>query len=675
MSQDPASSVTIKDQITSIFVASFAGVGALTLLIQLIRWVDTSNINGEYLDRAIYVSALITGAYFFFSISLRRNFHIKSGALAPALALVSFVLGVVGIEQHAPIGGQDSLHRLWLGFGPFVLGSLVIVSPFVWKIYRWESHKAARKALLVFLALASLVLTALGFWQDCESVIDPGHSEYVLNEVLSISAGRWPFSDFIPQYQILFTLAVAPLSGFLTAIQLTQVAFILMFMASMLTIFVAIFLVRRVLPSRSICIATLLIVPLTAVTQFPTREDFTGSIAALLSAVPIRIFPGVVIIGAVVVAISSLKKPTLTFRLGLVAIGIVAGLNMWSSQDFGIAAAMTILVAPLLITYDSPWKRGFIAMPLLLGTVTGLVLYSIFSDAMGHRVPFNHFAFFARQFGGGFGAESIHTPGPVLVILPLIIALISVHTKIISYSQNIFDQEKRATFYYAGVLGFFFASWSVLGFNYFLNRSYASGQLQILFLPVAISLACLVGALLHFQSEDSECGSTFTSIKSFFRINSDLVVSMVAALPMATLILLPNPTIELERIKVGAKAPRWPQATLLDSIADAQAGLAWANSNSVSVAFFGASANYVSMETGIRSASVFNNPFDMLMSQQTIDTACAYLAHINPDYLVVDGEGAALFRFENNTLCERYAFAFSMGAGIKPGRFAWKVAQ
>lgn len=46
------------------------------------------------------------------------------------------------------------------------------------------------------------------------------------------------------------------------------------------------------------------------------------------------------------------------------------------------------------------------------------------------------------------------------------------------------------------LIGFTFGLWSLFGFTYYLNRSYASGQMQVLFLPLAISLAAFVGILM-----------------------------------------------------------------------------------------------------------------------------------------------------------------------------------
>ena len=669
MSQKYVVQSNIQEQLTNILVRAFAIVGGSTLAIQILRGDNRS----ESIDRAIYLIGLITAAYFYFSIMLSRKFQVKGSLVASSVALLALAIGIFGVEQHDPINGVVLSNRLWLGFGPFVLLLVLLIAPFAWYTYRWVQVRNFLKPILGLIALTSFALASLSFWQDNNSVIDPDHSEYVLNEVLSIPSGSWPFSDFIPQYQTLFTFLVAPFSGALAASQITQIAFALMFICSIMALVLGFFLVRRTLPSKSIALSILLVVPLTALTQFPTREGYLGSISALLSGLAIRVFPGMVLISSFILILINLNSPSISKRITVVILGVFTGLNMWSSQDFGIASSLLVALLPLLLKYDEKWKRNFFATHLWGGAIFGFFIYPLVSMLFGYPVNFSFFAFFARQFGGGFGAENIRTPGPVLVILPLIIGLIAVHSKLIVHAQSVSDPEKRRTLFYTGVLGFAFSSWAALGFNYFLNRSYASGQLQILFILVAVALAAFVGGYLQLQTEvvQSPPFKFKSSLKLFARPSSNLFVAMLISLPLATLVLTPNPVIELDRINSSKDVPRWPKASVISSIEDAQAGVAWAKINGSSIAFFGASANYVSKETGIQSASILNSPFDTLMSQQTIDTTCAFLTEVNADYLVLSDEGAAMFRFKDNTLCERYAFADI--PEVRSGRFAKKI--
>jgi hypothetical protein len=255
----------------------------------------------------------------------------------------------------------------------------------------------------------------------------------------------------------------------------------------------------------------------------------------------------------------------------------------------------------------------------------------------------------------------MRSPGPVLFILPLIVFLFVLHGVVLSRSRNN-DLLVRSSY-----IGFFMATWSMLGFTYYLNRSYASGQMQVLFLPIAISVASMVGVF----NLNSDSGKVFSnSFKDqilsarYFkekRIATLIPIASICSVMFATILLTPNPAVEFKRINEGAKVARWPKATILASVEDAAAAKSYADSMKISIAFFGASSQYIEQETGVKSASILNSPFDLMMSQQTVTTSCNYIFKLNPDALVVSDEGQQLFRFENQTLCNRYQFADAPG--------------
>jgi hypothetical protein len=59
------------------------------------------------------------------------------------------------------------------------------------------------------------------------------------------------------------------------------------------------------------------------------------------------------------------------------------------------------------------------------------------------------------------------------------------------------------------------------------------------------------------------------------------------------------------------------------------------------------------------------------MSQETVSVACKYLESLKPAYLVLSDEGAALFQFENKTLCGTYTY--SDMNGVRSGRAAKRL--
>lgn len=654
------------DQVFALFSKIFGLVAASTLTFQLLRAGNKS----ESWDKAIFASAILVGIIGFISLFIVKSKHFKFDLATFAFAFVGIILGVAGIEQHDPINGVVLSNRLWLGFGPYTLVLLLALAAVIWRIWAWQNLGKPWKTLFAAVAGISLVLASLSFWQDASSIIDPDHSEYVLNEVMAIRAGNWPFENFIPQYQTVYTFLAAAIGGTSTD-STAELILLLMVIVTLLCLVIGILLVRLTHPQKSLIPAILIVIPFTAVTQFPTREGYMGSIASLLSGLSIRIFPGLLLFSFALWVLTSTQLNAKNSRYAHFVLGMISGWTMWSSQDFGIAATITTFVIISIIPLRSGIKKIASLFSLTVGFVTGFFTYHLISILTGHSLNYDYFAFFARQFGSGFGAENMRTPGPVLVILPLIIALAVAHLHVIRISQSI-EPEFSARLYSNGVIGLLFSSWSTLGFSYYLNRSYASGQMQILFLPISIALGALIGSLLLLREKENR-SPVEISMRNLTqsKLRHSLVFTMIAALPLATVISLPNPSIELDRISQGAQSPRWPKPTITAAIADAKAGIEFAKKNGVSIAYFGASSNYVSDATGIKSAAILNSPFDLYMSQDTVRVTCQYLESLKPQYLVLGDEGAALFQFENKTLCGTYAF-FDID-GVRSGRAAKRI--
>jgi hypothetical protein len=370
--------------------------------------------------------------------------------------------------------------------------------------------------------------------------------------------------------------------------------------------------------------------------------------------------------------VSSITKRAVAFLI----FGFIAGLITWQSQDFGIAAVVTSFIV-IAFAGSSRYVEIKTTLFALIGFVPGFALYPIAAAAAGKSVDFKFFLFFARQFGSGFGAERIRTPGPVLYILPLIVLLVVIHGIYIVKSKQ--SSQASGDYSLNSLIGFSFALWSLFGFTYYLNRSYASGQMQVLFLPLTISLAAFVGILMKDPVKslvfgNLEKGFLFSS-KSMKEKNFAWVLPLllIISIPFASLLLTPNPSVEMKRINEAKTTPRWPKPTVLASVADAKVAAAYAKAQGLSIGFFGASSYYVEKESGVQSLSILNSPFDLFMSAQTAQTSCEYIFKINPDVIVVSDEGANLFQFEGKTLCNTYIQQDA--PGVRPGHFAVKVAK
>jgi hypothetical protein len=646
---------------------AFSVTGFMILAIQLARGPAQS----EGPDKAIYLLSIITAGIFLLLGLSKGNFATGKYFYGSSALLIT-ALGILGIEQHDPINGVVLSNRLWLGFGPFVLILALLISGFIFKVIEWNSLKKAWKVFIGLVVTTNLLLVIPSFWQNSNTVIDADHSEYVLNEILATTNGQWPYANFIPQYQTFYGFLLKPFAGSLNAAQLSNLAIVGLTIISYATIALGVYLAWQALDKRSWILAIGLIVPFTALTQFPTREGYLGSISALLSGLSIRVFPGLLLLFAVVRTLKKYQGSQANQRyFWISATGSLAGIVSWHSQDFGIAASITAFLV-IALAGSSQLIDLKTALSYIGGFIPGFSLYPVIAAISGNNVDFGYFLFFARQFGSGFGAERIRTLGPVVVILPLIVFLVVAHGTYLYRSKQ--NNSASSANYHNSLIGFAFSVWSFAGFTYFLNRSYASGQMQVLFLSIAVSLAALVGITLKTSDLALPTGFLFSrsgrNNKNFFWV---LPLALIFSLPFATILLSPNPNVEVTRINEGSVTPRWPKPTVIASVADAKVASEFAKANNLTIGFFGASAAYVQKETGVPSLSILNSPFDLAMSQQTIKVSCEHLAEISPDVIVASDEGAALFQFEGKTLCNTYVQRDI--PGVRSGHFAVRVGQ
>lgn len=629
----------------------------------------TRSSTSESWDKAVYFSTVTLGGILFLAKLVSPKISKLKFSVASLLILI---IGLVSIEKHGTqtTRGVDVSHLLWLGFGPWVALLALILVPYVKSIYAWDDLGNKSKFSIKALATIAAIFVIPALWQGGSSIIDRDSSEYVLNETLSVAAGHFPYVDFIPQYGSLYAWLLAPFSHFLNADQLVTLSFYLMSTGTIIALSLGVFLVHKALGKRSLSLAILLTIPFASLAQFPGRKVFSGTIFSLFSQLPIRLLPGLFLGYLVTIALCGGRTPKTQLRIKL-AISFIAGLNLWINQDFALLAGVISLA--LLLFYEKSLRLGLFYISSFL---VGLAIYPAIMFTQGLKVNFHFIGFFVLQYKNGFMAEPIITPGPVLVILPIIIALVGASFFVLfreKFSGTTIQDEQRP----ALIISAYFSTWTLLGFAYYLNRSYASGQMQILFLPLAIGSASFFaylnprdGSAIVWRGIDFFKKATWAKSRIFPNINN-IVVALVMALPLATIIAFPSPAIEVNRLTSASPDHVWPKLGIEKLIHDSSIVLKYAEQENLKIAFYGASGNYVELRTGIASANILNSPWDMPITQTALNTGCQRLFEVNPDLLLLGDEGPALFKFQNQTLCSKYAF-FAI-PGVDSMRVARKV--
>lgn len=646
-------------------VVSPLSAAILIVSINIYCWQLIRTDQSELWDKIIYATSLVLS---FILILVGRKIAKSLFVLVPGS--VSLLIGIMGVEKHGTetTSGVDVTGILWLGFGPIVFAVSLIVIPFCFELLDWNTTSPTVKNLLRFVSFAVTLFSLLSCWQTGSSIIDMYSSEYVLNEGLALPAGNFPYVNFIPQYGTLFSIITFPFRHLLKPDALVTFILIQHFIISIISIFIGVLIVRKTFNKTSWVIPILLVVSFTCLTHLPNRKGFAGSIFDLIQELPIRLFFGMVI-GLLTIELLRIDNIRKRYLLGLCA-GTCSGLGIWINQDFIFLASLIGIGFIFIFS-----KNIKVIFTTIFGYLLGFGSYPIWVLLHGKSVNFKFFGFFVVQYSGGFMAEAIKTPGPVLIILPIItgLAMISlVRVFEFNFVRRQVDEVDRFAWY--SVL--YFSSWCVGGFLYYLNRSYASGQMQTLFLPLSVAFGSYLS--IFYRSPQFYVAwnrKNFFSLNYWKRETTSkgvlIPLAIILSLFFATSIAAPSPHIELKRIKNAPNANKWPAPT---------ARLALENFNKIKLtnpfphkkmAYFGASGNYIQLATDIPSANILNSPWDIPVTQNTINTGCKELENINADVLLLGPEALSLFRFKNNTLCERYQLKHV--EGFKDGTFAIKI--
>ena len=421
--------------------------------------------------------------------------------------------------------------------------------------------------------------------------------------------------------------------------QFINVGLVTMFIASVITVLIAIHLVKKTLPSNSWMISSLIVIPLTLVSPFPNRRDVYGTIAAHLSAVSGRLFMCVLILFFFYKSFTSTQQEKKR-NLILIFTGFLTGLNLWSNQDFSLSVILTMLT---LIWIFSEKKYNSIILNyscLVFGILFGISILPILYNLFNHDINFTYVGLITEAYLSGYGSKKM-LPGPVFLIFPLLISLVVSHLYMFSRLKYIksfeFKQMKQNS-----ILGIIYGSWSALVFVYYLNLSSTSIQLQIILLPLSVALGAFIGNLvLMDQNMNNLSVLNLLKEKRFYFNNKfykSVFISLIIAFPFSTILSISNPINEFIRISESQNIPRWPTQTLNKNIENVLTANDYAEENNGKLVYFGYLGNYLSLKTGVQSGILFNNPKEILVGglENREDISCSYLKEINPEYIVID---------------------------------------
>jgi hypothetical protein len=608
-------------------LSRFVFGSAATVIVLYLLWYGLKNPLTEGVDKVYFLAALVVGA-----LAFVLRFPERAERALSVTGLTGFAIMVWGLLT---VEHLSMVNTLWLGFGRTVTIATLVLIPLAGYVLRPSAaiarpYRLAGYALLVAVGLVG----ALSFIQTRTSLMQPNHSAYVFNEVYAAAAGHYPYTDFVPQYQTLFTYLFLPVISLLGPEQALNPVLVVFSALSLVTVGLGVLAGLMATRGLNRLLAPLVILPLVFITQGPGRLQWGGSISALHSAFPVRMLMPT-LIGVVIALLPALGVQRWHPYRHALPLGVLIGLSCFHQVDFGLAAAVSV-GALLLITevparllrslasYCGSVAAGFLAVPLL----HWLAEKPLDAGKIG---------WFVRQFGGGFGSEPMQIPGPVLVVLPLLVgatvtclaALRAQRAALRSGSWvelgllNSLRPEPVAdslrppapdhalvSVQRAALLGSYFGVFAIAAFPYYLNRSYASGQLQILFLPLGVAL-CACAQIIAASPEWIERA----------RSAKTLLFRFALAVPVASMVLLPSPRHELTRLGGEHSETHWPSEKTASVLA---IGDAWKRLGSYeTVGYWGNDGNYIQSMIGVRNVTRFNSPLDGSMSPAARKELCA----------------------------------------------------
>jgi hypothetical protein len=609
-------------------------VAAGTLLVLIAGTFATNNNVTGSLNRALYFAALLI-AVIATVIFLRGHHSTRIDVALAVLASAGLVWGIATIERPQLLG-------YWEGFGTRVAAAaVVLVLLFVFVVRRQWFPTWVQVALGVGVAVCCLC-DLLGVVRTESFFAFVGNNLNQINDMLAPVVGKAPDSTFIPEYTALYGWLFVPFKHVLSPVELVGAMAIFLTLVSIAAVVLAVWIVGRLLGTRGILVALAVVVPIGLATSRLVGD--TSSIASFSQELPIRVISGVLVAAVGLTDLMLVYRGTVRpWRLLL--IGFVCGIVAWNSQDFGVVAAGVYGVMVLVGATSSVRLRA-VGM-WLAGLLIAAAAYPVFLFAVGSHLHLGYVGFFVRT-GGSLGPAPIQVPGPVLIVMPIIIcstaagwALMRIRRRAGARDDEVFD---RATVTLA-----FVGTWAAVCLLYYTNRAYAAGQLQTMLLPTGICVGALLAVALrtHALSELWQRSSGGTVWSRWSGKLALMPVTVFVCLGFASLLLTTNPVDAAHNLTHPTAADGYTTFDLPPVIAAVEAAQRFTADKGGDLTYVGESFNYVTLVTHVPSnVLLYGFPFSYTYSvaqAKVAALACGYLDDHRSKWIVLSVNGLVGF--------------------------------
>ena len=604
------------------------------MLILLVGTFSSNNDVTGALNKPIYLGVLVLGIAITV-VFLRSHRSMRLDAAIALLASAGLIWGIWTIERPQLLG------YYWEGFGYRVALSIVALLLLLGTVFRPQPMATWLRIGVGAIVAICCVCDVLSLIRTFDYMAFISNNLNEINDILGPVAGNAPDSKFIPQYTALYGWLFVPLKHALSPTTLVGTIAIFLTLLNVATVILAIRIVRRVVGIRGILLPIALTVPITYVTSHFAGDQ--SSIASLFQELPIRLFAGFI------VAALGLKDLALLYRgvvrsRRLVLIGALCGIVAWNSQDFGLAAAGVYGVMILFGTMSSARRR---ALGLWgAGLVLGGLSYPLFLLAIGSAPNLGYIGAYIKLFGSGLGTAPMQVPGPVLIVMPIIVCSTAVGWALMRLRRG----EKAGAgelLDEATVTLTFVGTWSTICLAYYVNRAFAAGQLQTMLLPCGVCIAALLSIALRADDFKSlwQTGSAPSLRVRLFSKAKVAPLGIFVCLCFAAALLTANPILAVKNLFQPPPMTGYDTYDLPKILSAVGVARRYTSDKVGVLTYLGESFNYVSLATHVRSSAVLF-PYSFDAADKDIGVTqieCDYLHDHHSQWMVLSLDGLSAF--------------------------------
>ena len=578
----------------------------------------------EISDRMTVILLLLICAIGFIALPkiLSISYVVESqnliAAYSTALLIVSFGWRW-GDEMFESLGT-----RLWFGWGDklaLVLLFMGIVGAFLFtsKLLPISAEGVLNSYPLNVAASIVFALYYLpSFIQPFNGLIELHHSKYILNDLLIQASGKWPYNEVMPQYVGLLGLPLKLITFISPSFTVNSALLWVNFLVISEVLILAL-ITKYVLDLKSWGVALMATSSVVFIKVQPNQEIW-GSIAQHMNLVPARtILPLVLLFTLLRLNKSEIHRSSIP---SAAAVGVIAGITAFNNPEFGIPAAVAVVIILLALLSSRRISTLIFAITLVSTLVTfGSIffVYAIFGDALQVSTWLAMI-----QVHGFDGYMNLPMPDFGLWVFfyatlgtSAIIGTLALFGKGLLHQLNVKDLNTAIVLAFAGL-------WGSSTLFYFTGRSLVP-EIVVFLIPLSLTIICYIQILRNSHLRDNHPSKMRTSL-------SVLPVFLVALIPLVSLFSAPNPAFEWRR--VTGHGERWGAARLTERPSFTEMRELVKNDQDNEYLFFGNNGPAIQILSNIENGLGIISLEDISINPLMAEIACKQLARSDADYII-----------------------------------------